>query len=52
MPLAYHCRAITDINAFGPRNYAAEVLPTTKQIHNKPKQAAASADFDLDVGLR
>lgn len=56
----YTHRAVTDINAFGPRNYAGEVPLSAKQLHNKPgRGASASAqlrnardDFRVDDSLR
>ncbi|GFH10506.1 uncharacterized protein HaLaN_05831, partial [Haematococcus lacustris] len=51
-------RAVTDINAFGPRNYAGEVPLSAKQLHNKPGRGASAQlrnardDFRVDDSLR
>ncbi|KAJ9531160.1 hypothetical protein QJQ45_000833 [Haematococcus lacustris] len=51
-------RAVTDINAFGPRNYAGEVPLSAKQLHNKPGRGASTQlrnardDFRVDDSLR
>uniref|UniRef100_A0A7S0RDM8 Uncharacterized protein n=1 Tax=Chlamydomonas leiostraca TaxID=1034604 RepID=A0A7S0RDM8_9CHLO len=44
-------RSVTDINAFGPRNYAAEASVPAKAVHNKPKRAV-EPDFDMAEELR
>ncbi len=52
-------RPIADINAFGPRNYCAEITLTAREIHSKPAKAKQhkkkkhfSEDFELSEQLR
>lgn len=59
LALTAHCctaalwrRSIADINAFGPRNYAAEVSLGAKAVHNKTKHKDLGDDFEMDQSLR